>query len=160
MNKRQISTITLPSARADQLRRIAEARGLSVTDLIAGFIKREIRKGTIPDEVPGIGIVRTSGSVELRLENIAVTLESKVAKSFARDVERMASQPLYVGVRRKDGKVSDIYPGDLWVTGRSDSSVLIRRRGRGVVLRLRSGRRTAEKSLNPTDALDLSRLMR
>lgn len=127
---------------------------------MAEFIRAEIKKGTIPDEVPGIQISKSAGLIAFQIKDLAVSLDPQNAKGFARDVERMASEPVYIAVRRNDGKVSDIYPGDLWVNDRSNSHMLVRRRGRGVVLELRSGRRTTELSLNPKDALELSRLIR
>jgi apolipoprotein N-acyltransferase len=65
MGRRPITTLTLSKERAEQLKLIAVARYLSTAQLFARFINSEIRKGTIPDEIPGYRIKRIHRHVEI-----------------------------------------------------------------------------------------------
>ena len=53
------SHIQLPAERVEQLRMIAAARNCTVVEVVAGFIRAEIERGTIPSAVPGIDVART-----------------------------------------------------------------------------------------------------
>lgn len=48
--------IGLPMNRAHQVREIAKAKGLSITDLISTWVDAEIANGTIPNQMPGISL--------------------------------------------------------------------------------------------------------
>lgn len=160
MKKRHISTITLPALRADQLRKIAKVRGVTITDLITGFIKKEIQRGTIADEMSGIRVGLKSGLLEITIEGIAVTFAPKQARLLANALYRTAWQPSYTDVKRNNGTISDLWGSAEWIPcDGGKHTVTVGRRGRGLVLSF-DGRSKASVSLNPTDAADLSRVIR
>ena len=55
----------LSDERGEQLRQIAEAKGLSVADLIADYIRAEIIAGTIPADIPGVNLTSTDDEIKI-----------------------------------------------------------------------------------------------
>lgn len=55
------TTIRLPAVRAEQLRALATARGVTITSLIEGVIHDAIAQGEIPADLPGVALMPTSG---------------------------------------------------------------------------------------------------
>lgn len=83
MKKARSMTITLPIERGAQLRAIALAHSLSVTELIRKFIETEIIAGVITDDIPGYRIRAINGCIEFELPGRALTLTKKEADQIA-----------------------------------------------------------------------------
>lgn len=116
MAKRQATTITLPTERASQLRAIAAAHGLSLTDLIRTYIEGEIRAGVIPDEVPGFRVSVVNGLIEFELQGRTIAFTMKEASTVADALEQ--TDPDY-GINLENGELQ----------------LQICRRGRGLVIK-------------------------
>jgi hypothetical protein len=63
----QNPVVKVPPERLDQLKAIAAALDLSLSDTIGHLIRAEIAKGTIADAIPGAIIKRTKGGVRVQL---------------------------------------------------------------------------------------------
>jgi len=82
-HKRQATTITLPTERASQLRAIAKARGVSLTELVCNYIESEIRAGVIADEIPGFRVTAVKGVIKFEIQDITLTLTTREAAEIA-----------------------------------------------------------------------------
>jgi hypothetical protein len=158
MKKRPITTITISTLRAGQLRAIAAVHGVSVSDLIARFIESEIQKGTIPDELPGFSVTKARNSVKLEIQAVSGVFRSSDVKDAVDGIEEVAHQPIG-SYRTRDGKLSNLY-GWFYCKTEPNGFFQVRRRGRGVVVELREGRKNVKKTLTPELALSLARIMR
>lgn len=116
MSKRQTTTITLPFERGSQLRAIAAARGLSLTELICRYIESEVQAGAIPDEVPGFRLRVVSGFIEFSIQGRTITLSKKEAGEVAK-------------------ALADVDPYCRLELENNNLHLEIRRRGRGLVIR-------------------------
>jgi hypothetical protein len=116
MRKSRSTTITLPLERVSQLRSIAAARGLSLTELIYRYIESEIRAGAIPDEVPGFRIEVVRGRIELNIQGRTITLSKTEGGEIA-------------------NALSDVNPYCSLELENGNLHLEIRRRGRGLVVR-------------------------
>lgn len=65
------TAIKLSPRRLDQLKAIGAALNLSVTEVIATMIRREIAAGTIPDMLPGIVIKKVKTGVQVTIDDAA-----------------------------------------------------------------------------------------
>lgn len=83
MGKRHATTITLPTERASQLRAIAAARGVSLTDLVCNYIESEIRAGVIPGDIPGFRVTAVNGSIGFGIQDRMLTLTMREATEIA-----------------------------------------------------------------------------
>jgi hypothetical protein len=57
--------VKLSDERGEQLRQIAEAKKLSVADLIAEYIRSEIAANTIPGDIPGVALSSDAGEIKI-----------------------------------------------------------------------------------------------
>jgi hypothetical protein len=158
MKKRPTSTITISTLRADQLRAIAGVHGLSASDLITRFIESEIRKGTIPDELPGFRITKVRNSLKMEIQDVSGAFRLSDAKEAVEGIEKVANQPIY-SYRARGGKLSNLY-GKFYCKIEPEGFFQVRRRGRGVVVDLRVRTRSIKQTLTPELALNLVRIMR
>src|ERR1035441_394202 len=82
--KRPATTIMLHPARAEQLRQLADNKGVSVVELIERFINRAIEEGDLADKLPGFPIWASGMKVVCVLDNIALpTLTPGTARVLA-----------------------------------------------------------------------------
>lgn len=58
--------ISLPNERVEQLRMIAKVKNTTIPEVIAGFVRAEINKGTIPATIPGIDVSITGPQITIR----------------------------------------------------------------------------------------------
>lgn len=58
--------IRLPSERIEQLRQIAEAKNTTIAEVIAGFVRSEVAKGTISGALPGIIVAAEGPAITIR----------------------------------------------------------------------------------------------
>ncbi|MBL4917444.1 hypothetical protein [Szabonella alba] len=58
--------IRLPAERIEQLRRIAQAKEKTITEVIADYVRSEIAAGTIPASVPGFDVASEGASITIR----------------------------------------------------------------------------------------------
>ncbi len=157
MSKRQATTISLPNERASQLRAIATARGVSVTELICNYIESEIRAAVIPHDIPGFRVTVVKGLVKFEIPGRKITLTMREVTEIADILE----QP------------------DRWyeltILENGKHAFEIRRRGRGVAIRFCEHEKFREwsrrglsrstipwfrRGLSPSTARDLARQFR
>lgn len=81
--------IKLPSERVEQLRRLSENLDITIADCIAMFIREQIAKGNLQDEVPGIKIVRNGQEITLDTGAFRSVMPKDLAKSYAEQVRQM-----------------------------------------------------------------------
>lgn len=84
----QNPTIKLPAERIAQLKAIAAAHDLpSVADAVGYLIRNEIKKGTIPADIPGFDIKAHKGRVSIAFDGGHPTLISMVgARKLAKTI--------------------------------------------------------------------------
>ncbi|WIJ24224.1 hypothetical protein [Devosia sp. RR2S18] len=120
---RNITTVTIPTERHQQLVAIGETLKLSMAETIARFVRREIESGTIPADLPGIKVERLADGVRITLgQNTPTTFTKASAADLAAAIERAATgQPInlmdldsnFVVERRGNGvKVSVPFEGE------------------------------------------------
>jgi hypothetical protein len=134
------STISLPSERVQQLREVAKARAMTITELIGDYLRLEAAKGIIPDQIPGYHISPLASGVRFRVGDATVDMTSAEAMGTARLLERHALQ---------DFEQIEGY--------NVPRAIHIERRGRGLTIRLN---RSSKRSVSIDVARDLVRLLR
>jgi hypothetical protein len=164
MGRRPITTFTLSKERAKQLKMIADERYLSTAQLFASFINSEIRKGTILDEIPGYRIKRIRRHVEIGINSSTLMATAEEASQLSKILDQVASDPFWWGRSQLSNKQTygSSYGRD-FITLETGDHVLIRRRGRGLVIEVNKydkRRTSAQRSLSPDVASDLARLIR
>lgn len=132
--------IKLPSERVEQLRQLSENLNMSIADCIAMFIREQIEKGNLPDEVPGIIVERTDDKVTVDAGAFRASLTADLATGYAAKVRSMM---LSIAIPSKDNP----FVPELDVVRRGTSIKLIDRA---------SG---AEKTLAPSVAEDFARVL-
>ena len=162
MKKRPITTITISTGQAVQLRKIADVHGLTLSDLIARFIASEIKRGTIVDEVPGFRVGRVRDSLEIEIGDSSVDFVLATAHKVAEGMEHVASHPAPSIVR---GKVRNRYYDHWYHCSKNENVLFVRRRGRGVLVSICSGKiaskiKEVKLSISPDAALHLARIIR
>ena len=122
--------LALPSARAQQVRRIAQAKGISIPELFAEWIETEITKGIISNDIPGIELARTERGVLVEAPgcDFAATIafhDIPVVAELLRNLPGThACKQVTAAWNEKAAKVFDIV-----VTRRGHRSVWIERSG-------------------------------
>lgn len=81
--------IKLPAERVEQLRTLAKNLDMTIADCIAMFIREQIEKGNLPDEVPGITVVRKGEQIALDAGVFTSTMTKDLAKHYAAQVRQM-----------------------------------------------------------------------
>jgi len=134
--------ILLPDERAEQLKRFADAEGLTISDAVGALIRLAIEAGKIPDELPGFEVTRHGKSVKIDTGAWTRTLTRDLAKSYA-DQIRAVTRPILT-----PGKGNPFMPiPDLSVTRR------------GVGVKLVDQKSGTEKTVAPGVAEDVARLI-
>lgn len=104
--------IVIPDERAVQLKRYADARGLTLADAVGDLLNRAIEAGDLPDEIPGFEITRNGEKVDIDAGVWKASLGTDLAKAYAAQVReisdalrpRMADLGLPLdAIRRGDG---------------------------------------------------------
>ncbi|MGN8117519.1 hypothetical protein [Labrys sp. 22185] len=147
---RPSSTITLPAARAEQLRRLAAARNVSVVAALEGLLSEAVARGELPDELPGFAVQVVGESVVVSMpgQKGLVRLPATdwlIIQSMATMIERLATNDM-VGRGYK-------------IQLEADCLVTLGRTGRGIVVKV-EGASTDAVSMTGAVALDLVRLIR
>jgi hypothetical protein len=161
--RRPTTTLTLSEERGEQIRMIAAAHNLTITELLARFINLEIRRGTIPDEIPGYRIKCVDRHVEISIKKATIRATASEAKSIAEGIEQSAGDPIFLAQSQlKDKSTLFAFYGDNWIDTSGGDNVLVRRRGRGLIIEFNKykKRTAARRSLSPDVAYDLARLIR
>lgn len=83
MRKGRTSTISLPIERASQLRSIAAAHGLSISELMRKYIEAEIEAGVIANTVPGFRVAAVNDLIEFEIPGRTIILTRKEAVEIA-----------------------------------------------------------------------------
>lgn len=81
--------IKLPAERVEQLRALAKNIDMTIADCIAMFIREQIEKGNLPDQVPGITILRNGEQIALDAGAFTSTMTKDLAKHYAAQVRQM-----------------------------------------------------------------------
>lgn len=146
------STIKLSPRRLVQLRSIASALDLSITDTIAALIREKIVAGVIPPDLPGVIVRRVGEKVSIQIdEKEAATVTLEIASKIADALCSVA-----------DGGSAIVNPSPF---KRADSFG-ISRKGTGVLAQIPFHGPGAEKwseassSFTPGEARDLAGLIR
>lgn len=90
------TTMRVRKDRLDQIKDIASARKMTISDLLADWVNREISAGTIASGIPGIEIdVKPSGQSSLTLgEFMMLADDSEEALAFSRHLRDVANKAL------------------------------------------------------------------
>ncbi len=75
--------ISLPNERVEQLRMIAKAKNTTIPEVIAGFVRAEIEKGTIPAAVPGIDVASDGPTITIKAKGFEATLPMNEGPTLA-----------------------------------------------------------------------------
>lgn len=133
--------IALSDERAAQLRKFGEANGVGIADAVALLINHAIDAGLMDDELPGFHIRRRGAKVALAVDGLfSETLTLDAAHELAGQL---------------DGDVDESRPHEIFnldigfITGRRGSSIKLKHPASG-----------GEKTMAPSVARDLARLLR
>lgn len=143
------NAIKLPPERAIQLRTLADARGVSVTEMVGALINREIKAGRLADGVPGFTVkpTRSGLSYDFTIGDFVVPrLSIAELRELADTVERVAT------TKGDSGKIVDI----------RSTRLAVARIGTGLRIiaeNLDTGNRV-KRAFPPDVALDLARQLR
>ena len=88
--------LKLADERGEQLRQIAAAKNTTIPDLIAGYVRSEIKAGTIPASIPGIDVANSGPSITIRAKGFEATIPAKEGPTLAnllKDAGAVANDP-------------------------------------------------------------------
>jgi len=124
-----IAAIRVHSSRAEQLRRIAEARGLTIAGAIESFIRAEIKAGTIPRDLPGFEAVPARDAE--RGPVVTMILEGRALPAF--NVKSASAIADYIEhlITTRGRKA-----GAGFVLKQDGSTLVIARKGTAIVMRV------------------------
>lgn len=90
------TTLRVRKDRLQQIKDIAEARAMSISDLLTHWINGEIEAGTIAPDLPGIVIeIKASGKSSLTLGEVAMLSDgSEEALAFSKQLREVATKAL------------------------------------------------------------------
>ena len=115
--------ISLPNERVEQLRMIAKAKQTTIPEVIAGFVRSEIDKGTIPAAIPGIDVTSTGPVITIRANGFEASLPMDEGPTLADLLKDSATAP------------SDPERKLRWIEGLAKlSGIKVKRAGNGVKL--------------------------
>lgn len=134
--------IKLPPERVEQLRMLAKNLDMTIADCIAMFIREQIAKGNLPDEVPGITIERRGDNVTVDTGAFVRDMTADLAQAYAAQVHGMLE-----GIKAST-------PGNPFLT-----SARLDVAKRGTSLKLIDRSTGAEKTLAPSVAFDFARVL-
>lgn len=133
--------IALADERAAQLRQFGESRGVGIADAVALLINHAIETGLMADELPGFHVSRRGAKVTLIADGL-----------FTETLNKAAAMEL---AGQLDGDVDDDQPHEMFnidvgfITGRRGSSIKLKHVASG-----------SEKTMAPSVARDLARILR
>jgi hypothetical protein len=157
MKKRSITTITVSTEQAAQLRQIASVYGISLTDLLGRLIDSEVRSGTIPDVVPGFQIARTRNRLKIATKKMSWVFPLTKAEEIAASLEEMTrGETSILRGKRRMSYAKHFY------TDLNGNTFVLRRRGRGVLLYMMSSPKWRElrQSFSPRAILAVAKAIR
>lgn len=137
------STITMPAARLEQLRKLADKRGVTISAIIESLISRAMIAGEIEDTTPGVPIVVRDRHVWIILgEKGLPPLNRTEASKLSNAIEEVLLTSKGVAAKLKDG-----------------FSIGISRKGTGIVMLVRDEVTDAASkvSMTPAIAADICR---
>lgn len=115
--------ISLPNERVEQLRMIAKVKNTTIPEVIAGFVRAEIEKGTIPATVPGIDVSTDGPAITIKANGFEATVPMGEGPTLA-DVLKGSASATADPERKKR-----------WLEGLAAlSGVKVKRAGNGVKL--------------------------
>ncbi len=148
---RPASTIMLPEARIAQLRALADANGVTLTETIERLINNEIAAGRLPDTLPGFEVTPAVRRVYLTVDDF--TFPAMTVRQ-ARQIADLLTDITHDQDGHRQG--FKFGPGaEAVVFG-------VARRGRGIVIGgddPQTGR-SVKATVTPSMARDLSRIIR
>lgn len=80
--------ISLPNERVEQLRMLAQVKGQTISEVVAGLVRAEIEKGTISADVPGFEVSAADEEIIIRHRD---GFEAKLPKSEGPTVAEVLS---------------------------------------------------------------------
>ena len=107
-------------ARAKQLRRLAQNKGISVVELIEYFINRSIDEGELKDGLPDFPILARGKIVSCQLGRLVLRLSPPAAQSFANLIMQ------YVNLEKDHNSKPS--------RDRDGNTMMVRRAGRGLMI--------------------------
>jgi hypothetical protein len=150
VSRREVVNILINSARGAQLKTLARIKGVTVTELLELFIRDEIGKGKIPDELPGFAIVVANGHV--CIETVKLGLPPFVP-AHARQIAALLR---HAADKTPNGRGNKIAFGP-----DADMTLAIAREGRGVSIKIDNNivERSEKIAITPGMARDLARII-
>ena len=143
MTTKQSALLKLPLPLHTQLRALAQARGTTMTEIIADVIAKAIEGGELRDETPGVEIVVTDETITLRAGDLTLpAMTMAEARDVANYLEEVVARTIVRGIMLESGAV-----------------LTVRRRGSGVSLEP-DPRGEQRHVMAPTVARDLARQIR
>lgn len=140
---RPIATITIPTSRHDQLRALAAHHSTTIVELIESFLLSAIKRGELPDELPGFTATAAGDAVTVTLDGYQLPPlqpdEARIVAGLIKNASNLPPLSLPGGVR-----------------------LFARRVGRGVALAVLdpSGQPAVRATMTPSMAVDLARIIR
>mgnify|MGYP001228340217 CR=1 FL=1 len=115
--------ISLPNERVEQLRMIAKAKNTTIPEVIAGFVRAEIEKGTIPATIPGIDVSADGPTITIRANGFEASVPMNEGPTLADLLKGSATSTADPDRKRR------------WIEGLAAlSGVKVKRAGNGVKL--------------------------
>jgi hypothetical protein len=84
------STISLPPARAEQLKALAATLNLSVADAIGHLIRKEIAAGVIDGSIPGVTVARAGDAVTFGFNGATLNMTANEAEHVVGEIRARA----------------------------------------------------------------------
>jgi hypothetical protein len=156
-----VQMMKLHATRGEQMKALAGAKGISVTEALELLINRAIEAGDIPDVLPGFEVRREGGHVGLTLDGTPLpAINPEMARHVADDLE-------HAGTALKHGKGVPRWFGCNGYGG-TDFMLVIGRIGTGVVVsfeEMQEGKaigagRKVQAAMTRGMAVDLARQIR
>jgi hypothetical protein len=145
---RPVSSILLPTARVEQLKALAEKRGLSLSAIFDDILRNAIVRGELPDTLPGFEVVSKDEHVWLVIGDFGLApMPWAAAFAVATTLETLSGPDRKLGGRK--------------FTLAGGFSLSIARAGRGIVIAADESETggSVRTSITPGMAEDLSRII-
>lgn len=157
--ERPLTTISLHTSRAAQIREIANRKGITVSELFGQWVNREIKDGNYADITPGVSIFEQhDGEKPIYLLSFGAdeTHQIEVVDwTLVRAVALMLQTAAKLDAAEVHAKVKG---HSIALPGGHHLAVL--RRGRGVLIEVRSPGKSTVLTLTPDLAMDVVRQFR
>lgn len=140
--------IKLPSERVEQLRMLSEARKMPIADLIAEYVRDQIKDGLITNALPTFDVRRSGNTVSVNFGKFERKYDLEAAQAFAGTLDIYATPK------------SDLMEGAMALAGvTSVATQLFKMSRRGTSIKI-SGDNGEERTLAPSIARDLAALIK